>query len=108
MAEDRFARGGIVHGPGATDNDLAGMWPLGAVASAQMARESLQGIRDAIDSAAEKGLAYRDARLTYGQFFSLDLCHNCSRTIRVMINRGTGWCSEQCRKRLAGEWEADE
>lgn len=34
-------------------------------------------------------------------------CLNCRRTIRIMINRGMGWCSEQCRKALAAGWEAE-
>lgn len=33
----------------------------------------------------------------------LDYCGHCGQRIRVMINRGTGWCSEQCRKALADE-----
>lgn len=34
-------------------------------------------------------------------------CLNCRRTILIMINRGMGWCSEQCRKALAAGWEAE-
>lgn len=30
-------------------------------------------------------------------------CYYCHQLIRIMINRGTGWCSEQCRKALADE-----
>lgn len=27
-------------------------------------------------------------------------CRNCGKETRTMINRGTGWCSEDCRKKL--------
>lgn len=35
----------------------------------------------------------------------LNLCGYCGQPVSIMINRGTGVCSERCRKRLA--WEDD-
>jgi len=94
MAEDRYARGGVVHGPGEGDSipiriDLTREYLLTAAQVSARAREVLQAINDATPP-----------RPSY--------CYYCHQPIRVMINRGTGWCSEQCRKRLAGEWESDE
>jgi hypothetical protein len=59
----------------------------------------MTGLRDAMMSAAEHAPPYPEP---------LDSCQQCGQHIRIMINRGTGWCSEQCRKKLAEGWEADE
>lgn len=32
-----------------------------------------------------------------------DVCDNCGKSIRIAIFKGTGHCSENCRKKLAGE-----
>jgi len=52
-----------------------------------------------IPTAREASDAAKDAL----QAFHRNVCRNCGQRIRIMINRGTGWCSEQCRKALADE-----
>lgn len=34
---------------------------------------------------------------------STDNCENCGKTIKVAIFKGTGHCSDDCRKTLMGE-----
>jgi hypothetical protein len=78
----------------------------------------LQGVKDEMESAAEKGQAYRGLRAAMESAAEhapillvsrpLDYCQQCGQRILIMINRGQGYCSEQCRKSLASGWEADE
>jgi len=87
MTEDRYARGGVVHGPGEgvpVRVDLTHEYLMTAEQASARARDVLQAINDATPS-----------RPRY--------CYCCHQSIRIMINRGTGWCSEQCRKALADE-----
>jgi hypothetical protein len=107
MAEDRFARGGVVHGPGEgvpIRFDPTNEYLMTAAQASARAREALQAVKDAMESAAEKGQAYRDhMRIPDELLRQSNRCLNCGQPIQVMINRGTGWCSEQCRKALANE-----
>ena len=86
MVEDRYARGGVIHGPGESVPIRFDLTHEQIVTAehASRAREYLQAINDATPP-----------RPSY--------CYYCHQPIRVMINRGTVWCSEQCRKALVGE-----
>ena len=54
--------------------------------------------------AAENARRYRDhMRIRDGLPRESGRCLCCKEPIRIMINRGTGWCSENCRKALADE-----
>jgi len=100
VAEERYARGGVVHGPGEgvpVKVDLSNEYLMTAAQASARAREVLQAVNDA---GREIGL-YLSGKLI--RVAEQSNCHNCHQPIRIMINRGTGWCSEQCRKALADE-----
>lgn len=113
--EERFARGGIVHGHG---EDIPIRFDgahehLLTADQASRFRDVLQQINDGTSAVQRPTVMHADSSVVFvGGTASyaaepLDVCHNCGQRIRVMINRGTGWCSEQCRKRLAGELNGD-
>jgi hypothetical protein len=113
VTEERYARGGVVHGPGEgipIRFDPTREQIMTAAQAAARAREVLQAVRDAtpdythfryVGDTPDGTSLYEEAEPPRPNY-----CYYCHQPIRIMINRGTGWCSEQCRKRLAGEWDS--
>ena len=83
MVEERYARGGVVHGPGD-----------GVPIRIDLTRER-------IVTAEQASTRYRDFLQAVNDTPRPSYCYYCHQPIRIMINRGTGWCSENCRKALA-------
>lgn len=46
---------------------------------------------------------YIDYVLKAEENMKKDICENCGKEIKVTILRGSGHCSENCRKQLTGE-----
>lgn len=102
-----YSRGGVVHGPGVSDTDLPPVAGYGynryLLTAAQASARTREALRHYWASSSPANIAAADEHEEALAAEHRGVCRNCGQPIRVMVNRGTGVCSEQCRKALNDE-----